>query len=41
VHPGDLILHEPWQMHALRAGDQPLLTFAAWLESGDRKAIRI
>ena len=41
VHPGDLIIHEPWQMHAMRAGDQPLLTFAAWLESGDRKAIRI
>lgn len=41
VHPGDLILHEPWQMHAMRAGDQPLLAFAAWLESGDRKAIQI
>jgi hypothetical protein len=41
VHAGDLILHQPWQMHAMRAGDQPLLAFAAWLESGDRKAIQI
>jgi len=41
VYAGDLILHDPWQMHAMRAGDRPLLAFAAWLESGDRKAIQI
>jgi len=41
VYPGDLILHGPWQMHAMRAGDQPLLAFAAWLEGGDRKVIQI
>ena len=41
VYPGDLILHDPWQMHALRAGGRPLLAFAAWLEGGDRNAIRI
>ncbi len=41
VTPGELIVHEPWQMHAMRTGDQPLLAFAAWLEPGDRTAIRI
>ncbi len=41
VAPGDLIVHEPWQKHAMRTGDVPLLAFAAWLEPGDRTAIRI
>lgn len=39
VNAGDLIFHDHWQMHAMRAGDQPLLAFAGWLEAGDRRAI--
>ena len=41
VMPGELIVHEPWQMHAMQTGDEPLLAFAAWLEPGDRTAISI
>jgi len=41
VEPGELIVHEPWQMHAMRTGDFPLLAFAAWLEPGERTAIEI
>jgi hypothetical protein len=41
VEAGELIVHEPWQMHAMRTGDEPLLAFAAWLERGDRGAIEI
>lgn len=41
VNAGDLIFHDSWQMHAMRTGDEPLLAFAAWLEGGDRAAIRI
>ena len=39
VSPGELILHEPWQMHAMRTGDQPLLAFAGWVEPGERTAV--
>lgn len=39
VDAGDLILHAPWQMHAMRTREQPLLAFAGWLEAGDRRAI--
>ena len=41
VEAGELIVHEPWQMHAVRTGTEPLLAFAAWLERGDRCAIEI
>jgi hypothetical protein len=41
VEAGDLIVHESWQMHATRTGDRPFLAFAAWLERGERSAIRI
>ena len=41
VEAGALIVHQPWQMHASRSGDQPMLAFAAWLERGDRLAIEI
>ena len=41
VEAGELIVHEPWQMHALHTGAAPLLAFAAWLERGDRSAIEI
>ena len=39
VAPGDLILHEPWQTHAMRSGGQPFLAFAGWLEHGEREAV--
>ena len=39
VMPGDLIYHDSWQMHAMRTADRPLLAFAAWIETGDRRAI--
>ncbi len=39
VKPGDLIVHEPWTMHAMRTRGKPMLAFAAWLEAGDRRAI--
>ena len=39
VHPGDLIYHAPWQMHAMRSRDKPVLAYAAWLEPGDRASI--
>jgi hypothetical protein len=41
VEVGDLIVHEPWQMHATRTGEYPFLAFVAWLERGDRSAIRM
>ncbi len=41
VAAGELIVHEPWQLHATRTGDGPLLAFAAWLEPGERLAIEI
>lgn len=41
VEAGDLIVHEPWQMHATRTVDKPMLAFAGWLERGDRLAIEI
>ena len=40
VRPGDLIRHNPWQLHATRTTDQPFLAFAGWLEAGQRDAIR-
>ena len=39
VAPGELVLHEPWQMHAMRAGAEPMLAFAGWLENGERAAV--
>lgn len=39
VEPGDLIFHQPWQMHAMRSGALPVLAYAAWLEPGNRKDI--
>jgi len=39
VEAGDLLFHDSWQMHAMRTGDQPLLAFAGWTETGDRRAI--
>lgn len=41
VDAGDLLLHAAWQMHAMRAQQQPLLAFAAWLDRGHRDEIRI
>jgi hypothetical protein len=39
VGAGDLVIHDSWQMHAMRTRAQPLLAFAGWLEAGDRRAI--
>jgi len=39
VAAGELIFHDSWQMHAMRTGAQPLLAFAGWIETGDRRAI--
>jgi len=39
VDAGDLIFHDRWQVHAMRARQQPLLAFAGWIEAGDRRAI--
>jgi hypothetical protein len=39
VDAGDLIFHDSWQMHAMRTREQPLLAFAGWLDTGDRRAI--
>ncbi|MEZ5776405.1 MAG: dimethylsulfonioproprionate lyase family protein [Hyphomicrobiaceae bacterium] len=39
VSPGDLILHEPWQTHAMWTAAEPMLAFACWTEPGDRRAI--
>jgi hypothetical protein len=39
VDAGELIFHDSWQMHAMRTGEQPLLAFAGWIETGDRRAI--
>lgn len=39
AQPGDLIYHAPWQMHAMRSGDRPVLAYAAWLDPGNREAI--
>lgn len=40
VAPGDLLFHDSWQMHAMRTRDKPLLAYASWLDTGDRRAIR-
>ncbi len=39
VNAGDLIVHQSWQKHATRTGDQPFLAFAGWLDDGDRNGI--
>jgi mannose-6-phosphate isomerase-like protein (cupin superfamily) len=39
VDAGDLIFHDSGQMHAMRTREQPLLAFAGWLDTGDRRAI--
>ena len=39
VQPGDLLVHEPWQWHAMRTGAEPMLAFAGWLEPGRRRDI--
>jgi hypothetical protein len=39
VDAGDLIFHERWQVHAMRTRERPLLAFAGWIETGDRRAI--
>lgn len=39
VQPGDLIYHSPWQMHAMRSGNKPVLAYAAWLDPGNRQDI--
>ena len=39
VKAGELVLHEPWQMHAMMTGDEPMLAFAGWLEDGKRTAV--
>lgn len=36
VEPGDVIYHAPWQMHAMRSADTPVLAYAVWLEPGNR-----
>lgn len=40
VEPGDVIYHAPWQMHAMRSADAPVLAYAVWLEPGNRLDIR-
>ncbi len=39
VGAGDLVLHEPWQMHAMQTRQEPMLAFAGWLENGERAAV--
>lgn len=39
VKAGELVLHEPWQMHAMMTGAEPMLAFAGWLEDGERAAV--
>lgn len=41
VSPGEIIFHSPNQPHAMRTHKDPMLAFAAWLESGIRTAISI
>ena len=41
VEAGQVIHHAPWQNHAMRTHDTPMLAFAAWLDDGDRRAISI
>ena len=39
VPAGTMIVHNPWQKHAIRTGETPFLAFAAWLEAGSRNGI--
>ena len=39
VQAGDVIYHRPWQVHAMRTLDRPMLAFAGWMERGDRGQI--
>lgn len=39
VSAGDVVYHRPWQLHAMRTGDCPVLAFAGWMERGDRGQI--
>lgn len=41
VDAGCAVFHDAWQFHAMRTGDSPMLAFAAWLDPGDRRQIRI
>lgn len=40
VQAGDLIFHDSWMMHEMRTGDAPMLGVAAWIDDGERTAIR-
>ncbi len=40
VAPGELIYHGPWQLHGMRTTDHPMLAFAAWPHTGDRRAVK-
>ena len=39
VAPGELIIHDAWQMHAIRTTDRPLLAFSGWIDPGRRVEI--
>ena len=40
VAPGQVILHDSWQVHATRTLDEPFLAFVAWLDEADRNSIK-
>jgi hypothetical protein len=40
VKPGQVIVHDSWQVHATRTLDEPFLAFVAWLDPADRNSIK-
>lgn len=39
VGPGDMIYHDSWMWHAMQTADEPILTYAGWIEPGERSSI--
>ena len=39
VGPGDVVYHDSWVWHAMQTADEPILTFAGWIEPGERNSI--
>ena len=40
VSPGEVIVHDSWQVHATVTGHEPFLAFVAWLDEAERNSIK-
>ena len=40
VSPGQIVVHDTWQIHATRTGIEPFLAFVAWIDEAERNSIK-